>query len=308
MAISKDVLNLKVSFAPGEVIFSEGDASRDLYILLAGEVEVIQKGEKLASLTKSGAFFGEMALLLGQARSATLRAKEKVFLLKISPKQLPVMMKKMPDLAIKLARNLAVMVNNQNEQLLQSRDAVALRDLMNKELEDNPSVTLDEALPRLTQQVEQGRFERQLDVNESYLRSHVFVDPFSSSVEETLKLFYEEKVDVENSPGDAEAMEMACGVDFTGAMSGTFIFMTTKEHLRYIGKKLFGDEAGDDIETDTLKELTRRIIENTKKSVPGFNIELSHPEMLQSLDFGSSFRGIKLGTNVGFQAWVSLNL
>lgn len=64
-------------YAPGEVIFHEGEPGKGLFIILDGEVEIIRRtreGERrLASLGPSTAF-GELALIDDLPRSATARA------------------------------------------------------------------------------------------------------------------------------------------------------------------------------------------------------------------------------------------
>jgi CRP-like cAMP-binding protein len=63
--------------APGTDIIREGDVGRGLYIVLAGEVEVL-KGEepfqKTLATLRPGGIFGEMALIRGVPASATVRA------------------------------------------------------------------------------------------------------------------------------------------------------------------------------------------------------------------------------------------
>jgi CRP-like cAMP-binding protein len=53
------------------VVFRQGDAADRFFILVDGGVEVERDGEVLATLGP-GAFFGESALLVGGARSATV--------------------------------------------------------------------------------------------------------------------------------------------------------------------------------------------------------------------------------------------
>ncbi|MGI8693805.1 MAG: MFS transporter [Geodermatophilaceae bacterium] len=65
---------------PGEVLIREGDAADALWILLAGRVEVSTHGEserqlQLPSLGP-GSYFGEIGLLRGMPRTATVRAVE----------------------------------------------------------------------------------------------------------------------------------------------------------------------------------------------------------------------------------------
>jgi uridine kinase len=60
-------------FAPGDVVVREGDASRDLYLVLQGEASVARKGLGVGTLGP-GAHFGELGLVTGAARAATVTA------------------------------------------------------------------------------------------------------------------------------------------------------------------------------------------------------------------------------------------
>jgi len=70
----------------GEILFRAGDAGDALYIVAAGKVEVLggngMTGRAIAQLGE-GRAFGEMALLTGGARTATVRAIESTDLLEI---------------------------------------------------------------------------------------------------------------------------------------------------------------------------------------------------------------------------------
>jgi CRP-like cAMP-binding protein len=64
-------------FSPGTVIFKEGDAGDSLYLIESGEAEVVRQGKVIAQF-KDGDSFGEMSLLSGEPRNATLRAATSV--------------------------------------------------------------------------------------------------------------------------------------------------------------------------------------------------------------------------------------
>ena len=78
------------SIKPGEVLFKAGDPSNALYIVVRGKLEVIvdstnqqsESGKVIANL-ESGATFGEMGLLSGGARTATISSAEGADLLEI---------------------------------------------------------------------------------------------------------------------------------------------------------------------------------------------------------------------------------
>jgi CRP-like cAMP-binding protein len=63
--------------APGTPIIREGDPGRGLYVVLAGEVEVVKGDEPFESTLatlRSGDLFGEIALIRGTPATATVRA------------------------------------------------------------------------------------------------------------------------------------------------------------------------------------------------------------------------------------------
>src|SRR5262245_1078271 len=60
-------------YQDGQVVFSKGETGDALYLLVAGEVKVTDDGHLIATLSK-GSAFGEMALLTGEPRNATVTA------------------------------------------------------------------------------------------------------------------------------------------------------------------------------------------------------------------------------------------
>jgi CRP/FNR family cyclic AMP-dependent transcriptional regulator len=70
MAIEKCINEFDV----GEVIFEEGSTGRELFVVLAGQVEIakVTGASKTVIVTLGkGEFFGEMAVIDGSSRSAT---------------------------------------------------------------------------------------------------------------------------------------------------------------------------------------------------------------------------------------------
>jgi len=65
-------------FAPGEIVFREGDAGDSLFVLASGEAEVVVGGggkERVIAVLGANGSFGEMSLIDREVRSATVRAK-----------------------------------------------------------------------------------------------------------------------------------------------------------------------------------------------------------------------------------------
>jgi CRP/FNR family transcriptional regulator, cyclic AMP receptor protein len=68
----------EVRFGPGEVVFHEGEPSRKVLLIEDGEVEVAKAagaGEVLLGTVGPGEFVGEMGVIEGRPRSATVRAR-----------------------------------------------------------------------------------------------------------------------------------------------------------------------------------------------------------------------------------------
>ncbi len=67
-------------YEPGEVIVREGEETRDVFGLKAGTAEVAKRDESGAerrlAVLEAGTVIGEIALVLGQPRSATVRATD----------------------------------------------------------------------------------------------------------------------------------------------------------------------------------------------------------------------------------------
>ncbi len=76
------------SFEPGRTIIREGDAGDKFYLIRKGEVAVRRGSDpKPVAILKEGDFFGEMALLLGQPRNATVETVEETTLYSLSQEQ-----------------------------------------------------------------------------------------------------------------------------------------------------------------------------------------------------------------------------
>ncbi len=113
---------IEKSFRKSDIILMEDDeSSQSLFIIAKGEVKVVLTAEDgreaiLASL-KEGDFFGEMSLLDGEPRSATVRAVEDSRLLAIRREDFLAAMKKQPDLALTLLGEMSRRLRKSNRQI-----------------------------------------------------------------------------------------------------------------------------------------------------------------------------------------------
>ena len=68
-----------------EILFNENDKGDAFYIILSGSVEVyVAKINKHLADLHTGSFFGELSLMLGMPRTATVKAKENTVLFAIN--------------------------------------------------------------------------------------------------------------------------------------------------------------------------------------------------------------------------------
>lgn len=102
------------SFKEGDVVIKEGEKGDSLYIIKSGHVEVSTvagDGKRLVlGRLKEGDFFGEVALLTGKPRTATVTALTPVELMELSSKALKSCFEKHPGVKETLNRYLKVRV------------------------------------------------------------------------------------------------------------------------------------------------------------------------------------------------------
>jgi small-conductance mechanosensitive channel len=92
-------------YAPGEDVVREGEGGDSLFTLVSGQADVLAGPGDAAPLAtlKRGEIFGEMSLLTGAPRSATVRAKTSLEVLEINKAGLQKVLAKRPELSERLA-------------------------------------------------------------------------------------------------------------------------------------------------------------------------------------------------------------
>jgi len=94
-------------FEPGVPIVREGEQSNlGFYLILDGQVEV-KRGERTLAKLGSGQFFGEMALLDGQPRSADVIPTTKTRCLVLARWDIKGLISTYPDIAMAMLEELA---------------------------------------------------------------------------------------------------------------------------------------------------------------------------------------------------------
>jgi len=101
-----------VSYQEGDIIFKENSTSKELYIIMQGEVHITigtQAGEVVIAKLRRGQSFGEIALVDEGLRSASARAAQKdTSLIIIQREQLIMLCESYPQLGYRLMHNLAM--------------------------------------------------------------------------------------------------------------------------------------------------------------------------------------------------------
>jgi len=72
-----------IEFPVGALLCEEGESGTEMFILQSGMIDVVVKGTVVATFSDPGTPIGEMALLIGEKRTASLRAKNNVVVTRI---------------------------------------------------------------------------------------------------------------------------------------------------------------------------------------------------------------------------------
>jgi hypothetical protein len=117
-----------LKFGAGETVVRQGDPGDSLYIIRSGEVEVAARTNgghdvHMRNLTRP-AFFGEMALMTGEPRNATVRARTDAELLELSREGFIELFKSHPTSATQMGEIIAFRMRERREFL----EAATVRD------------------------------------------------------------------------------------------------------------------------------------------------------------------------------------
>ena len=96
-----------VLFEAGETVFLEGDTSRDIYFLVQGSFEIYKDDKKIAVISEPNSLVGEMAFLLGEKRTSTVKAGEPVKAIRIPADTISDFLVNFPALAPQISKTLA---------------------------------------------------------------------------------------------------------------------------------------------------------------------------------------------------------
>ncbi len=108
------------SFAPGTVLFSEGEDGNELFVIRKGSVQISRKisnREYIIAIIPEGSFFGEMSLLLNRPRTATATVIEPSQILVFDQPTFLRMVSSQSNIAISIMKNLAQRLYRANIQI-----------------------------------------------------------------------------------------------------------------------------------------------------------------------------------------------
>jgi len=103
-----DVELIEKTYANGEVVFEEGDTGRTFYLIAEGTIRISKKGrgdkQETLGLLTTGDFFGEIALLDNEPRSAQASAVSDTILAEIDEQHLQTIISQVPEAGLNFAR------------------------------------------------------------------------------------------------------------------------------------------------------------------------------------------------------------
>jgi CRP-like cAMP-binding protein len=93
----------EIDVAPGDAIVTEGKLGFEFFAIERGSAEVTQEGKRLSALGP-GDFFGEIALVETERRTATVTATSPMLLIVITRENFQSMAREMPEVATTIAQ------------------------------------------------------------------------------------------------------------------------------------------------------------------------------------------------------------
>ncbi len=105
------------TYKQGDVIATQGKQAEEFFILEEGTIGIYRYDVKVAEVNEPGAYVGEMAMLLNQARNATMKCETQVICYALPAQGLEKMMESTPDISLKLIHSLAERLDQTTRQL-----------------------------------------------------------------------------------------------------------------------------------------------------------------------------------------------
>lgn len=170
-----DELTREIICQPNQVIVREGDQGDSVFFVGAGEVNIVLQADSgpgaNVAILGPGEFFGEMAVLEGRPRMATVIARDRCTLLEIDGARFREFLIRHPEIEFKIAAKLSQRLRDVTEHVLTARfkDVDQKLELFNNKLESELRVI--DASMKATQAVFDQTNKRANEIIESAERS-----------------------------------------------------------------------------------------------------------------------------------------
>ena len=106
----------EVTIEAGRVLVEQGTTGRECYVIVEGEAEVFRADQNLATLGP-GEAFGELALLDGGPRTASVRAATNLTVLVLGPREFGGLLDEVPGIAHQILANLAGRIRTLDDKI-----------------------------------------------------------------------------------------------------------------------------------------------------------------------------------------------
>ena len=110
----------RVGFDDGKILCHQGDPGDAAYLIIDGQVDIVfesASGPVTVATLGANEIVGEMAILTGAPRAATMRAKGRLIALRIAKDPFMRMVREFPNMAVSIMQELAHRVESTNNQL-----------------------------------------------------------------------------------------------------------------------------------------------------------------------------------------------
>ncbi len=114
-------------YEDGDIIIHEGNKDIDFFKLVQGSLIVSKQGKKIAEITEPGEYFGEMAAISGEVRSASIISKGRTVIKRFPGDKLLETIEKYPEVAKHLFTVLAGRLNYSNKITVKLANDLAAR-------------------------------------------------------------------------------------------------------------------------------------------------------------------------------------
>ena len=109
----------------GSILCEENDEGSEMFILNRGNLEVSIGGKKVADINESGTVIGEMALLLGERRTATIKTVTDCNITMLKPENLKEVAQNTPDFFLNIAVNLGKRLEHNCSLIRETEDLLS---------------------------------------------------------------------------------------------------------------------------------------------------------------------------------------